>query len=127
VRCSVAVELTGGFLEFAVFNTDKALVVIRAAVKEGMSVDFFFSRIMIRVMTLLPQTSYVIVDWHTSEAEEHVDEAVAFFTAVAEEFGHLPNVIFEVYSKPIHSSWSEVIKPQGAALLFNLLFFMLLY
>jgi len=54
---------------------------------------------------------YVIVDWHDHSAENHVGEAVRFFRELAREYGHTPNLIYEIYNEPLQVSWSNVIKP----------------
>ncbi|MBP2833222.1 cellulase family glycosylhydrolase [Aquimarina sp. U1-2] len=51
---------------------------------------------------------YVIIDWHTHEAEKYQDEAVAFFTEMAAKYGDKDNVIYEIYNEPIRQSWSVV-------------------
>ena len=43
---------------------------------------------------------YVIFDWHSHTAEKQVDMAGEFFEYVAKTYGHLDNVIFEVYNEP---------------------------
>merc|ERR1719270_3163151 len=54
---------------------------------------------------------YVIIDWHDHYAENHVNEAKAFFTEMAQKYGSYDNVIFETYNEPLQVSWSGVIKP----------------
>ncbi|RRR99395.1 cellulase family glycosylhydrolase [Glycomyces terrestris] len=51
---------------------------------------------------------YVIVDFHAHQAHQHQSEAVAFFTDLADRYGHLPNVIWEPYNEPEQVSWSTV-------------------
>lgn len=47
---------------------------------------------------------YVIIDWHTHEAEQYTAEAVDFFTRMASLYGNTPNVMYEVYNEPINQS-----------------------
>ncbi len=54
---------------------------------------------------------YVLIDWHDHHAEEHTDLAVAFFADMAKRYGHLPNVIYEIYNEPLVISWPDKIKP----------------
>ncbi|WP_158299932.1 cellulase family glycosylhydrolase [Glycomyces paridis] len=54
---------------------------------------------------------YVIVDFHAHQAHQHQSEAVAFFTDLADRYGHLPNVIWEPYNEPEQVSWSGTVKP----------------
>lgn len=47
---------------------------------------------------------YVIIDWHSHTAENQLDESVEFFEYVAKTYGHLDNIIFELYNEP-KGSW----------------------
>lgn len=51
---------------------------------------------------------YVIIDWHTHEAEQYTDEAVEFFTKMARIYGDEPNVIYEIYNEPVNQSWNTI-------------------
>ncbi|GAA4272458.1 hypothetical protein GCM10022258_17520 [Aquimarina gracilis] len=51
---------------------------------------------------------YVIIDWHTHEAEKYTQEAADFFKEMAQLYGDKPNVIYEIYNEPINQSWSQV-------------------
>lgn len=51
---------------------------------------------------------YVIIDWHSHDAELYQDEAIAFFTEMAELYGDKDNVIYEIYNEPIRQTWSQV-------------------
>lgn len=83
VRAAMGVEF-GGYLENK-SEIDKIETVIEAAIKEDI---------------------YVIVDWHAHG--EYVDEAEAFFTAMAKKYGKTPNVIFELWNEPVFTSWNAV-------------------
>ena len=54
---------------------------------------------------------YVLIDWHDHHAEDHVDDAVAFFSEMAQTYGSHPHVIYEIYNEPLNVSWSDTIKP----------------
>lgn len=54
---------------------------------------------------------YVIVDFHTHEANNYKAQAKTFFTEIANTYGHLPNILYEPYNEPISHSWSGTIKP----------------
>ncbi|MFN6944565.1 MAG: glycoside hydrolase family 5 protein [Cytophagaceae bacterium] len=60
---------------------------------------------------------YVIIDWHSHEAEETVEDAKAFFAEMAQTYGHYPNIIYETYNEPINQDWSTVIKPYHEAVI----------
>ncbi len=51
---------------------------------------------------------YVIVDWHTHEAERYETEAVQFFSEIAEEYGTYDHIIYEVYNEPIGQNWNTI-------------------
>lgn len=90
IRAAMGVEGDGGYLADR-GNEAKVEGVVRAAVQAGV---------------------YVIIDWHSHHAEDHQAEAVAFFARMAKKFGHLPNVIYEVYNEPLGGvSWSSTVKP----------------
>ena len=44
---------------------------------------------------------YVIIDWHSHNAENHREEAIDFFSDMAQEYGSHENVIFEIYNEPV--------------------------
>ena len=44
---------------------------------------------------------YIIIDWHTHNAESNASAAVSFFSEMAETYGEYENVIFEIYNEPI--------------------------
>lgn len=54
---------------------------------------------------------YVIVDWHSHEAEKATGLAVDFYREVAERWGDKPHIIYEIYNEPLKCSWSEDVKP----------------
>jgi len=54
---------------------------------------------------------YVIVDFHSHNAENHLEEAKTFFNHISKKYGQYPNIIYEIYNEPLKVSWSEVIKP----------------
>ena len=51
---------------------------------------------------------YVIIDWHSHEADKHTASAKKFFTEMAQTYGKYDNVIFEVYNEPQQIQWSVV-------------------
>jgi len=56
---------------------------------------------------------YVVIDWHDHHAYETSNTAAAekFFQEMARAYGHLPNVIYEIFNEPERVSWPEVVKP----------------
>ena len=90
IRMPIGVELAGGYLEDPQANLARADAVIQAAIELDL---------------------YVIVDWHSHEAELHEDVATDFFRQIASKYGHYPHVIYEIYNEPLQVSWDETIKP----------------
>jgi len=55
---------------------------------------------------------YVIVDWHSHQAEKNIEESIEFFSYMAKKYGHTPNIIYEIYNEPLRETdWGSVIKP----------------
>ena len=50
--------------------------------------------------------AYVIVDWHSHRL--HLAEATEFFTAVANRYKGVPNVIYELFNEPVNDSWEDL-------------------
>ncbi len=77
-----------GYIESPAFQKAKIKKVIDAAIENNV---------------------YVIVDWHTHEAEIYTNEAVQFFSEIAEEYGDNDHIIYEIYNEPRAQSW-DIIK-----------------
>ncbi|MFT7559370.1 MAG: endoglucanase [Flavobacteriales bacterium] len=55
---------------------------------------------------------YVIFTWFSEDAAGTEQDAILFFSTLASEYGHLNNVIYEIYSSPgVGIDWSTQIKP----------------
>ncbi|MGL1933440.1 MAG: cellulase family glycosylhydrolase [Fibrobacterales bacterium] len=54
---------------------------------------------------------YVIIDWHSHDAHEETDDAVAFFEEMATKYGEVPNVMYEIYNEPEMIDYGSLIKP----------------
>jgi endoglucanase len=90
VRAAMGVDAKGGFLDDRA-NEARVEALVDAAIANGV---------------------YVIIDWHSHHAEQHTDEAVAFFQRMAKKYGRTPNVIYELYNEPLReATWGTVIKP----------------
>lgn len=97
IRAAIGTEKNGGYEADPEGNIAKAERVIEAAVDQGI---------------------YVIIDWHAHHAEKNPAAAEEFFTHMAKKYGHLPNVIYEIYNEPLaNTDWSKVIKPYSEKLI----------
>ncbi|MBO0592409.1 glycoside hydrolase family 5 protein [Cellulophaga sp. E16_2] len=90
VRAAMGVEDADGYISNPATEKAKVFAVIDAAINAGI---------------------YVIVDWHSHHAEDHIPEAKAFFAEVAQKYGDQPNIIYETYNEPLDVSWTGVLKP----------------
>lgn len=95
VRAAMAVS-AGGYLTNPEVEKAKVKAVIDAAIAEGI---------------------YVVVDWHSHRAENNLEAAVTFFGELAEEYGNVPNIIYETYNEPLNVSWTDVLKPYHEAVI----------
>jgi len=87
VRAAMGVEDLGGFISNPDREKNKVKAVVDAAIAAGV---------------------YVIIDWHSHNAEDYQAQAVAFFTEMATLYGNNDNVIYEVYNEPINQTWPEI-------------------
>jgi len=90
VRASIAAEGNDSARQHFDRELAKASTVIEAAAANGI---------------------YVIVDWHAHRA--YPDEAERFLVAIAEKYGHLPNLIYEPFNEPLREGvdWSRDVRP----------------
>jgi len=51
---------------------------------------------------------YVIVDWHSHNAENETSLATTFFREMATEYRNVPNIIWEIYNEPVGASASTI-------------------
>jgi len=85
VRAAMGVEPEGAYLSKPDWSKDKVKTIVDAAIAEDI---------------------YVIIDWHSHNIVQ--DEAIEFFTEMAQLYGDKPNVIYEIFNEPEHQSWEEV-------------------
>lgn len=90
VRAAMGVEM-GGYLENPDTEKMKVMEVVNAAIAKGI---------------------YVIIDYHSHEAQKNPAAAQRFFSEMAKKYGNIPNIIYEVYNEPLQAtSWNKDIKP----------------
>ena len=51
---------------------------------------------------------YVIIDWHSHNANEQTESAKTFFKEMAQTYGQYDNVIFELFNEPTDIAWSVI-------------------
>jgi len=91
VRAAMGADFKGSYLSHPEDNLKKVETVIEAAIANGI---------------------YVIVDWHSHHAENNTEQAIEFFQYIAKKYGHLANIIYEIYNEPLQNTdWHSVIKP----------------
>jgi endoglucanase len=85
VRAAMGVGPKGSYIEKKEWSKEKIEAVVDGAIESGI---------------------YIIIDWHSHEIKQ--DEAVAFFSEMAEKYGSQPNVIYEIFNEPVKDSWEKV-------------------
>ena len=68
VRAAMGVEDPGGYIDNKQANKSRLKTIVDAAIEEGI---------------------YVIIDWHSHHAEDHLEEAKLFFQEMAQTYGYL--------------------------------------
>ena len=68
---------------------------------------------------------YVIIDFHTHEAEKYTSQAGVFFKQMAKKYGGNDHIIYEIYNEPIggygdsarRNLWNNTIKPYAESVI----------
>ena len=96
IRAAMGVDM-GGYIENPDTEQGKVMEVVNAAISKGI---------------------YVIIDYHSHEAQKNPKAAERFFSTMAKKYGNIPNIIYEVYNEPLQTtSWNNEIKPYAEAVL----------
>jgi len=59
---------------------------------------------------------YVIVDWHSHNANDEQSDAVTFFGEMAREYKDVPNIIWEIFNEPINASKEQITSYANAVI-----------
>ena len=68
--------------------------------------EWSIEKIKAVVDAAIQQDVYVIIDWHCHNIK--LEEAKAFFTQMATQYGKYPHVIYELFNEPDQESWADV-------------------
>ena len=85
VRAAMGVDPKKGYIDDPNFSIECVTQVVDAAIANGI---------------------YVIIDWHSHTIK--TDQAITFFSKMAEKYKDYPNVIYEIFNEPERDSWSDV-------------------
>nr|AGS51879.1 glycoside hydrolase family 5 [uncultured bacterium contig00123] len=87
--------------------------IIRVPLGAGDNGSYLFSaqrasnkdRVITAIEAAIAKDVYVIIDWHSHAAHTSNQKELAkeFFSEMAQTYGHLDNVIFEIYNEPVCS------------------------
>ncbi|MCL1967928.1 MAG: cellulase family glycosylhydrolase [Fibromonadales bacterium] len=59
---------------------------------------------------------YVIVDWHSHNADAEQADAVSFFGEMAREYKDVPNIIWEIFNEPINTGAAQITSYANAVI-----------
>lgn len=97
IRAAIGADKNGGLQADWAANMARLETVVDAAIAQGL---------------------YVLVDYHSHDAEKHPEQAIKFFETVARKYGKHPNLIYEIYNEPLKDTdWSTVVKPYAEKLI----------
>jgi endoglucanase len=104
VRAAMGVEANKGY----VYIDNEGQIQLRDSEKQ---------KVKLIVDAAIAKGIYVIIDWHSHDAEKYKKEAIDFFKEMATLYGEYENVIYEIYNEPLGISWKNNIKPYAEAVI----------
>lgn len=87
VRAAMGVENNGGYITNPIREKNKVKAIVDAAINAGV---------------------YVIIDWHSHNAELYQSEAIQFFSEMSRIYGNNDHVIYEIYNEPARQTWPTI-------------------
>lgn len=97
IRAAMGVNEKGGYISSPTSNTAKVVEVVEAAIANNI---------------------YVIIDWHSHDAENYQAQAIQFFSDMATRYGEHNHIIYEIYNEPLNTtSWNNTVKPYAEAVI----------
>ncbi|MDB5111527.1 MAG: glycosyl hydrolase family 5 [Mucilaginibacter sp.] len=87
IRAAMAVQPENGYLQQPLMQQKLITTVIDRAIKNGI---------------------YVLIDWHDHNSNLHIAQSKQFFTAMAQKYNGVPNVIYEIWNEPERVTWDTV-------------------
>lgn len=87
IRAAMGVEEQDGYLSFPEHALEQVHRIINNAIEAGV---------------------YVIVDFHSHAAHQYEEQAIEFFSQLAEAYGGVPNLIYETFNEPRALGWEEL-------------------
>jgi endoglucanase len=94
VRPAMGIEPDGAYLSNPTASKQRMTTVVEAAIDAGV---------------------YVIIDWHAHDI--HQDQAVAFFSEMAERYGRHPHVLYEIFNEPEKDETWQQVKDYATAVI----------
>ncbi|HEY0462849.1 MAG TPA: glycoside hydrolase family 5 protein [Polyangiaceae bacterium] len=94
IRAAMGIEAPGGYFD----NPEKAKAQVEQIVENAISAGV-----------------YVLIDWHTENANMQTEQSVAFFSEMAAKYAGVPNVLYETFNEPTKQVWSTDLKPYHEA------------
>ncbi|HVS94331.1 MAG TPA: glycoside hydrolase family 5 protein [Mucilaginibacter sp.] len=87
IRLAMAVQPAHGYLMHPDSQKQMVTALVDEAIKNGI---------------------YVLIDWHDHNGNKHIPQAKAFFAEMAKRYAGVPNVIYEIWNEPAHTTWDTV-------------------